>query len=1021
LHTLLRLLFIFSLLLICCNGFCQSFHRYSFNRISRANGLLSDDVTSVAQDRKGYIWIAGYNGLQRYDGTRFISYVHNPADSFSIPPEGIHHILYDSRGRLWLLTAGNKIGIFDIAAGRFHKVTIALPAEHRNNQILRFKEDKDSNLLIQIHNYGIATYNEKQKQFSSAYNTVKPDDGSFAVDITTDMAGGKQYVSTNKKFKVYNTISRSFIPSEKSFFLSGINRFIEAENAAGAVDIFKDANGRLWFNTWSYKKGTPEVFNYDSVNKKWNYYSSSIMAAARGYHEINGFLEQKNGSIWIYGNNVFARLNNQLNIFEDVRNEGLQSPSIPFEMIYRLFEDKDENIWICANNGLYVFNPQRQFISTFINKRRDGLEQHFESDVILQTQSGKIFTTIWGRGIFAYDSLFRPIANPIIPDEKNEAQSIWDMYERKNGQIWMGVQGGSVYLFDQRTNRLKKIKPPAIEGRTIRQVTEDSLGNMWLGTQSGLIVKCIGANFSDTVNSYRLIRRVNAHITKMYTDSAGRIWVGTERDGAYVIDPSTDKITDHYIDHADASHSIPGVNVDDIMQYNDSLIMLTSGGVNIINIRRGTVTNINTGSGLPSNDITALAKDAEGYVWLGSHSGLYRMQIGSNIFLTFGAEDGIIFGRRKITTVTPFRDGRLVFGSTTDLLIVNTAQMKLPELSNPVSLSDFRIFDQRKSIDNIMQSGTITLPYNENAITLDLTTFTYNNSPIIMYKMDGVDKNWKPASGKQVVYNYLAPGNYVFKAKSIAATGKESEKIFEIKVDIEPPFWQSWWFYGLLILAAISILYLLDTERMNKLRSNQQLRTDIAMNLHEEVSTALNNINLMSEMALRKADTDTKRSKEIIGQIREKSNDMIIAMDDMLWSIDPENDNMQQTLLRMSEFIDALKNRHNASIIMTVDEEAKYLKPAMKVRHGFFIVFKEALRIICQHSGGKNTRIQMTLEKNNLTIKIEDNVAVNAEDIKVSKNLEAIYLHAGQINADVNIQMEKDLTTIELTVPLSGS
>lgn len=106
---------------------------------------------------------------------------------------------------------------------------------------------------------------------------------------------------------------------------------------------------------------------------------------------------------------------------------------------------------------------------------------------------------------------------------------------------------------------------------------------------------------------------------------------------------------------------------------------------------------------------------------------------------------------------------------------------------------------------------------------------------------------------------------------------------------------------------------------------------------------------------------------------------------------------------------------------MIVDEEAKYLKPAMKVRHGFFLIFKEALRMICQHSGGKNTRIQMTLEKNNLIIKIEDKVAVNAEDIKVSKNLEAIYLHAGQINANVNIQLEKDATAVALTVPLSGA
>ncbi len=1014
---MLRAVFIFTLLAIYCNGFTQSFQQYSFNRISRANGLLSDDVTSVAQDRNGYMWIAGYNGLQRYDGSRFINYQHNPADSFSIPSEGINHILYDSKDRLWLLTAGNKIGIFDIPSGRFLKVSIAVPEEHRNSQILRFKEDKDLNLLIQIHNYGIATYNEKQRIFSSDLNTVKVNDGSFIMDITTDKNSGKQFVSTNKGFRIYNTVSKCFSPADSQPFLSGINDFIKNEKAPGPIDIFKDAAGRIWFNTWSFAKGIPEVLNYDSAKKKWNYYSPGIMAVVNGYHEIKGFLEQKNGAVWIYGTNVFARLDNVSNTFEDARNEGLQSPSVPFEMIYKLYEDRDENLWICANNGLYVFNPQRQFISTVVNKRRDGKELHLETDVILPTQSGIIYTTIWGHGIFAYDNHFMPVANPIIHDKENDAQSIWDMHERKNGHIWMGVQGGAIYVFDQYKKKLNKVKPSVIEGRTVRQVTEDSLGNMWLGTQSGLIVKCIGANFNDTSGSYKLIKRVNAHITKLYTDSSGRIWIGTERDGAYVIDRSTDKTIAHYTDQADASLRLPSVNVTDILQLNDSIMLMASGGVNIINTRRNTINNINTNDGLPSNDITSIAKDSEGNIWLGSHSGLYRMQINSNIFLTFGAEDGIGFGRRKITTVTSLKDGRMVFGSTTDLLIVNPSRMKLPGNANSVSLADFRVFDQRKPVDNILRTGIVTLPYNENAIAFDLTTFTYNNSPIIMYMMEGVDKTWKAAIGKQVVYNYVAPGNYIFKAKSISATGKESEKILEIKVDIEPPFWKSWWFYGLLILAVISILYLLDMERMNKLRSNQQLRTDIAMNLHEEVSSALNNINLLSEMALRKADSDIGRSKEIVGQIREKSNDMIIAMDDMLWSIDPGNDNMEQTVLRMHEFIDALKNRHNAIITMKVDEGAKLMKPHMKIRHGFFIVFKEALRMICQNSSGKNTLISVELDRNNLVLKIEDKVQVKQSDINVAKNLENIQLHADQINAKLDIRMDANATIVTLTVP----
>ena len=149
------------------------------------------------------MWIAGYNGLRRYDGTRFISFRHNPTDSFSLPSEGINKILYDSRQRMWLLFAGNKIGTFDISTGKFHRVEIKLPEKFRNSQILRFKEDKDGKLQILVHTYGIATYNEKSKIFSSEFNSVAVNDSSVVLDITNDKNSGNYYVSTNKGFKIY--------------------------------------------------------------------------------------------------------------------------------------------------------------------------------------------------------------------------------------------------------------------------------------------------------------------------------------------------------------------------------------------------------------------------------------------------------------------------------------------------------------------------------------------------------------------------------------------------------------------------------------------------------------------------------------------------------------------------------------------------------------------------------------------------------------------------------------------------
>ncbi|WP_336514860.1 ligand-binding sensor domain-containing protein [Pollutibacter soli] len=1017
--TLRYFILFFLAALISSEATSQSFHRYSFNRISRANGLVSDDVTAVAQDSSGFIWISTSNGLQRYDGKRFRTFQHNPDDSSTLPPEGIGQIIYDRKFRLWVLTSANKIGIFDTKHFVFRRVNINIEPEFRNNQILTFKEEPDGQIFLLVHKYGLVSLDEKNLQFTREANPIPMLGKNFPQFISRDNTTGDYFVTSVEGFDVFNKKSDSLITREGNSFLSEINSILRNENAFGPVNITQDHKGRIWLNIWSNKRSGPDLLCYDTAVKKWHSYANSVSASAKGYHEFRGILIQKNGDIWIYGTNLFAKLNNETNAFEDVRNEALQSLSVPFEMIYHMYEDKDENIWASANNGLYIFNPEKQFISTFSNKRKDGVEQHFPVDFILETKSGNIFTSIWGLGLFTYDNKFKPIESPILPDKANIALSVWDMVERKNGDFWMGIQGGSIYIFEKKINKLHQFKPRAVEDHTIRQVCEDSSGSMWFGTQSGLLVKCVNSDWRDSTNSFKLIMRMNAHVIKLYTDSKGRIWVGTDRDGLYVIDSQTDKVIEHFTDLEPGNLRLPGIYVSDILQYQDSLFLIASSGLCVLNLERRKMDRISVADGLPSNDIVCITTDHLGNIWLGSQSGPYRMRLGSKMYYTFGAEDGIVFGRRKIAEVTTLKDGRIVFGTSSDLLIVHPDKIKLPDFAPVPQLSDFKVFDKRRSVDSILNNERIVLAYNENSLTIDFTTYTYSNNPVVMYMMEGVDKTWKQAIQNEVSYSYLAPGNYLLKAKSIVASGKESDRYFEMWIEIEPPFWRTWWFYFLLILVGITILYLLDLERMNKLRSNQQLRTDIALNLHDEVNSSLNNINLLSEMALRKADTHTERSKELIVQIRQQSNDLIIAMDDMLWSIDPENDSMDKTLLRMNEFIDALKARHDAKITLNIDPDVVQLKPDMKIRHGIFTIFKDGLRLICQLGGGRDSIINLNLDKNKLMIDMADKVKLNLADLNVTKYLENIRVHADQIKADVDIQTDKDSTRIVLNAPLS--
>jgi signal transduction histidine kinase len=205
---------------------------------------------------------------------------------------------------------------------------------------------------------------------------------------------------------------------------------------------------------------------------------------------------------------------------------------------------------------------------------------------------------------------------------------------------------------------------------------------------------------------------------------------------------------------------------------------------------------------------------------------------------------------------------------------------------------------------------------------------------------------------------------------------------------------------------------------MKRKQAILKMRGDIAANLHGEINTALNNINILSEMARLKSGKDPGKAEEYIDQIHDKSHNMIIAMDDMLWSLDVENDSMQKTVERMREYIEALNNRHGAFIEMLVEKKVEQLKLNMKLRHEAFLLFKDGIQNLVQ-AGVTICQIHIDLEKSRLIFTMQFatehcdmqqlNNLFNRRDME--KRLEAI-------NAELDIQVHKSSSVFVLRVPV---
>ena len=1015
--------------LVFCLGFLSHFaqaqqaKRYSFTNYNVNNGLAAYHTTSVAQDGQGFIWIGTINGLQRFDGNRFLTFKHSDADKASILENNIVQLHYDKQKRLWVLFGNGKIGIFDTQRFVFSEVYIDLVDRNSLKGERKLIEDSDGNLAYVFHMREVATYNPRLKEFSHRHNVVRVPNGWKIVHFDEDRATKKYYIATDSGLVVYNRITNELSYSGHN---TGKEQLIERFGHMIALPwLYVDRQSRFWFQHWPYDGGTSFLYCFDLKNSRVILEKHHFVDLVKKYHESKEIFQQRNGTIWFSGLSLFARYNDPDNSFQLIPNGYTNGHGISYERIFTLFEDREENIWVTTNNnGCYVFNPSRQFfssikhISPWTGQQGDGGVMSFMS-----LKDGSLLIGTWGEGIHKYDTKLNQ-----VPWEVNgvdvRSKSAWSMYRlNDNRTIWMGIQPG-ILVYDEISNSGKYYDPPILQRRTVRQLAQDRLGNMWIGTQSLGLFKWTAEKGKEDFNAG--LKKIDVIprtlIEKISVDSRGYVWVSTMTHGVYKLDPSNDKIIEQITEKGPPEKRLLLNAAAAALEYNDSIVVIVSGALNIYNTRSNTIRHITSADGLPLDMVMSIEKDKSGYLWLGLLNGLCRMNIEKNTYTYYDRNDGLSNDNFNLASSYVMPDGRLVFGTSDDFVVFNANEIITTSQPPDVAITDFRILNRSAMVDSLLKLSKIELSHDQNSITIGYAGLSYSDQGklVYYYMLEGIDKEWKRGNElNQAVYNYLPSGKHKFKVRAENPDGLSSKNITEMIIQVHPPFWRSWWFFAILALCIVVLLYGFDRERMRKKEAIQKMRSEIAGNLHYEINTALSNINILSEMAKLKAEKDPAKSKEYFEQIHTKSHNMIIAMDDMLWSINPENDSMRKTAERMKEYVDALQNRYQVNIDILVDKSVQSLELNMKLRHDAFLLFKDGIKGVVQ-TGTRNCRVHIGCEKGVLLYAMQfDNKGCDMQQLNNLFNSPEMEKRLDAINAHLNVQVHKSSSMFELEMPIA--
>ncbi|HEX6192845.1 MAG TPA: two-component regulator propeller domain-containing protein, partial [Chitinophagaceae bacterium] len=174
-----------------------------FTRISTREGLASDYVYSMLQDKKGFMWLGTANGLQRYDGRKIISFRPHPSDTMFLPAEPISQIMLDKKGRFWVRMA-RELGLFNHATFEYHSIPLEVPTQDLERSEVKMWEDAEGNVFVTLSTFGIVVYNEKTKSFVYDSTIVDAPRDAYVSMFNQDPVTGDYWIGSSKGLSLYD-------------------------------------------------------------------------------------------------------------------------------------------------------------------------------------------------------------------------------------------------------------------------------------------------------------------------------------------------------------------------------------------------------------------------------------------------------------------------------------------------------------------------------------------------------------------------------------------------------------------------------------------------------------------------------------------------------------------------------------------------------------------------------------------------------------------------------------------------
>ena len=752
---------------------------YFFDLYSVQQGLAQSKVYTIIQDKNDYIWIGTDGGVSRFDGVLFENFT--TEDGLAI--NGVQAIIQDNSGKIWF---GHKGGGLTRYNGRNFEQPEQIPLILESD-ITSFSIDQDGKLWIATAGSGaVCIYNPDTLMTELRYEQYlgkRLSDQVFRSYIGRDST---LYLVTDIGIKKYNRDKNDF----EQFFIENMPLYFQI------ITLLEDSKGNFWFGT-----NHDGLYKYETARDTFLFYNTRDGLAN---NVISSVFEDRQGNIWAgtWGGGISRLSGNKILTFNTTN--GLSDSKIRC-----ITEDIEGNILIGTNeNGLAIFKGD-QFITY---STRDGIIDN-QVWAILQDHLGNYWFGT-NAGITIYNpSLSKEKQFRHITSEKYQmGDQIRFIREDLNGHIWIGTNdaGTFEYISSQSKFNFNFLLNSYNRQGIVSAMEIDGQNNLWVGTIDGLLYYDIDNNHVERLTQINGLP--GSDISALFADSKGIVWVGARGKGLA-------KILSDTIRQVDLTNTFTPTC---ITEDKNGWIWTGTEGQGIYAISNDTIAvHFSRQNGLLANLITLVVVDEDNNVYIGTNRGLNKFSRSENKIYTYSRRNGFTGIETKNNAVYRDRDGKIWFGTVAGVTRYD------PDLEHRLNIEPLtHITRMRINLEDRDMEQGMKLKHNENSIIFDYTSICLINPDAVSYKfmLEGADIDWMPETDQTTAtYPALKPGKYIFRIVARNSDGIWNSEPVDFAFQIRPPFYQTWWFILICVLAGAGIILLYIKVRERKLRRENRI------------------------------------------------------------------------------------------------------------------------------------------------------------------------------------------------------